>query len=96
MFQKVVHPAVGIENEAPVRATLLLYTAKTLHGVGLLYVARDTFNGRFDERGIDTGDLLRTIRYERAQVDEDLGQYLRALSTEFKKLYAETPQIMRM
>lgn len=36
VFQKVVHLAEGIENEAPVGTALLLYKAKTLHGVGLL------------------------------------------------------------
>ena len=34
--QKVVHLAQGIENEKTVPTTLLLYKAKTLHGVGLL------------------------------------------------------------
>jgi hypothetical protein len=36
VFRKVVHLAEGIENETPVRTTLLLYKAKILHGVGLL------------------------------------------------------------
>lgn len=34
MFQKVVHLAEGIENENTVRTALLLYKAKTVHGVG--------------------------------------------------------------
>jgi len=35
VFQKVVRPAEGIENETPVHPALLLYKAKTLHGLGL-------------------------------------------------------------
>jgi hypothetical protein len=36
VFEKVLHLAEGIENEKTVRTALLLYKAKTLHGIVLL------------------------------------------------------------
>jgi hypothetical protein len=67
-----------------------------LRGLGLLDAARDTLNGHDDERRIDPEDLLRMIRYERVKVYEDLGGHRRAHSSEFEKLHAEKPQILRI
>ena len=88
--RKVVRLAESIENETPVHATLLLYKAKALHGLGLNEAARDVLTQTLRRKKDRSDELLRALRYERAQVYEELGQRKRARS-ELEKLYAESP-----
>jgi len=88
--QKVVRLGEGIENETPIHATLLLYKARALRGLGLPEAARETLTVALRRKKGRPDDLLRALRYERALVYENLGQKSRARA-EFEKLYAETP-----
>ena len=88
--QKIIRMAEGIENETPVHTALLLYKAKALRGLGLFDAARETLTGALRRRKDRSEELLRALRYERALVYEDLGQYRRA-RRELEKLYAESP-----
>lgn len=76
--------------ERGVPAILSFYKAKALHGLGLLDAAGDTLTGALRRKKDRSGDLLRTIGYERIQIYEDLDQHRRARS-ELEKLYAEAP-----
>jgi len=88
--RKVVRLAEGIENETPVHTALLLYKARALRGLGLLDAARETLTAALRRKKNRSEELLRSLRYERALVYEDLGQRRRACS-ELEKLYAEDP-----
>lgn len=88
--QSVVKLAEGIENHCEIHAGLLLYKAKALRKLGLLTAARDTLTTALRRKKDRSEELLRTLRYERAMVYEDLGQNGRARS-ELEKLYAESP-----
>ena len=57
---------------------------------GILDAARETLTGALRRRKARSEELLRTLRYERALVYEDLGQRRRARS-ELEKLYAGEP-----
>ena len=88
--RKVVRLAESIENETPVHATLLLYKARALYGLGLYEAARDVLTQALRRKKDRSDELLRALRYERARVYEELGQRKRARS-ELEKLYAESP-----
>jgi len=89
-YRKVIRLAEGIANETPVHATLLLYKAKALHGLGLNEAARDVLTQTLRRKKDRSDELLRALRYERAQVYEELGQRKRARSV-LEKLCAESP-----
>lgn len=86
--QKVVRLVEGIENETPIHAALMLYKAKALRLLGLATAARDTLTAALRRNKGRSEELLRSLRYERALVYEDLGQRRRSRS-ELEKLYAE-------
>jgi len=88
--QKVVRLVGGIENETPIHAALMLYKAKALRHLGLATAARDTLTAALRRKKGRSDDLLRSLRYERALVFEELGQRRRSRS-ELERLYAETP-----
>ncbi len=88
--RKVVRLAENIENETSVHATLLLYKARALYGLGLYEAARDVLTQALRRKKDRSDELLRALRYERARVYEELGQRKRARS-ELEKLYAESP-----
>ncbi|WJW74716.1 DUF4236 domain-containing protein [Thiohalobacter sp. IOR34] len=88
--RKVVRLAESIENKTPVHATLLLYKARALYGLGLYEAARDVLTQALRRKKDRSDELLRALRYERARVYEELGQRKRARS-ELEKLYAESP-----
>ncbi len=89
-YRKVIRLAEGIVNETPIHATLLLYKAKALHGLGLNEAARDVLTQTLRRKKDRSDELLRALRYELARVYEELGQHKRARS-ELEKLYAESP-----
>ncbi len=88
--RKVIRLAEGIENETPVHATLLLYKARALYGLGLYEAARDVLTQTLRRKKDRSDELLLALRYERVRVYEELGQRKRARS-ELEKLYAESP-----
>ncbi|HHJ14345.1 MAG TPA: DUF4236 domain-containing protein [Gammaproteobacteria bacterium] len=88
--RRVVRLAESIENETPVHATLLLYKARALYGLGLYEAARDVLTQALRRKKDRSDELLWALRYERARVYEKLGQRKRARS-ELEKLYAESP-----
>jgi len=86
----VIRLAEGIENVTLVHATLLLYKARALVGLGLYEAARDVLTQALRRKKDRSDELLRALRYERVRVYEELGQRKRARS-ELEKLYAESP-----
>ncbi|MCF6179473.1 MAG: tetratricopeptide repeat protein, partial [Geopsychrobacter sp.] len=88
--QQIVQLAEGIENESAVHAALLLYKAKALRTLGFLSAARDTLTAAMRRKKGRSDELLRALRYERAQTYEELRQKSLA-RTEFEKIYAEAP-----
>lgn len=71
-------------------AGLLLYKATALRKLGVLAAARDTLTATLRRKKGRSGELLRSLRYERALVYQQLGwtkRYRKAL----EELYAESP-----
>ncbi|ACD82376.1 hypothetical protein [Candidatus Methylacidiphilum infernorum] len=89
--RKIVRLTKGIENKKPVHAALLIYKARAMRGLGILYAARETLAGALRRRKALTEELIRTLRYERVLVYEELGKPKRARS-ELEKLCAEDPE----
>jgi len=87
-YRKIVELAEGIENESPIHTALLLYKAKALRSLGLLDAARETLTAALHRKKDRSGELLKSLRYERALVYEDLGQSKQARS-ELEILFAE-------
>jgi len=90
MYDRVVRMAGDIENRSNIHAALMLYKGKALRGLGLLTAARDTLTAACRRRKDRSGELLRAVRYERAQVYQEMGRKSRARS-EFEKLYSADP-----
>jgi tetratricopeptide (TPR) repeat protein len=88
--RRVVQVTRDIENHSEIHAALLLYKAKALRRLGLKEAARDVLTRALRRKKDRSAYLLRTLRYERALVYEELGQQRRARS-ELEKLYAEAP-----
>jgi tetratricopeptide (TPR) repeat protein len=88
--RKIVKLSEGIGNEMPAHAALMLYKARALRQLGLPIAARDALSAALRRKKDRPDELLRVLRYERALVYEDLGQYRRSRS-ELEKLYAEDP-----
>jgi tetratricopeptide (TPR) repeat protein len=86
--RRVVRLAQGVENESEVHAALLLYKARALRKLGLREAARDVLSKALRRKKNRSEELLRTMRYERALVYEELGHLKRARS-ELEKLYGE-------
>jgi lipoprotein NlpI len=68
----------------------LLYKARALRTLGLLSAARDTLTTGLMRKKNRSDELLRTLRYERALVYEELGQSGRARA-DLEIIYAEAP-----
>ncbi len=90
-FRKIIKSTADVENETPVHTALLLYKARALRGLGLLDAARETLTGALRRKKGRSEEVLRTLRYERVLVYEDLGWRRRARS-DLEKLYAEDPE----
>ncbi len=88
--QKVVQLCEGIENDSEVHAALLLYKAKALRGLKMQSAALDVLSQTLRRTKDRSDELLRSLRYERALVYEDLGQPARARA-DLEKIYAEAP-----
>lgn len=88
---RVVKLAQDIDNESDLHATLLLYKARALRGLGMLTPARDALTRALRRRKDRPEDLLQALRYERAEVYAELGNKARA-RREWEKLYAEAPE----
>ncbi len=88
--KEVVRLSLGVKNESPIHAALLLYKAKAMRALGLLDGAREVLTKTMRRKKDRPDDLMHGLRYERAVVYEALGQRKRARS-DFEKLYAETP-----
>jgi tetratricopeptide (TPR) repeat protein len=89
-LQKVVQLAEGVENESAIHSALLLCKAQALRGLGLRDAALETLTKTLGRKKDRSDELMRTLRYERAIVYEELGQAKKARS-EFEKIYAEDP-----
>lgn len=89
--QRVVQLTEGVNNEAAVQTTLLLYKAKALRLLGLLDAAQEVLSGALKRKKNRSDELLRALRYERALVYEGQGENRKA-RVEFEKLYAEAPE----
>lgn len=87
---RIVRLTEGIENDTAIETALLLYKAQALRTLELPKAARDCLTTGLRRTRNRPEELLRALRYERAQVYEDLGQAARARS-EFGKIYAEAP-----
>lgn len=81
---------VGIDNQSPVHAALLLYKGRALRVLGLYSAARDTLTQALRRKKDRPEDLLRAIRYERALTYEAMGGKKRARQ-EFAAIYADAP-----
>ncbi|MGC9455854.1 MAG: DUF4236 domain-containing protein [Phycisphaerae bacterium] len=90
LAKQIIQLAGDVDNESSVHAALMLYKAKALRTLGLPTAARDVLTKACRKTKDRDDDLLRAVRYERAQVYEDLGRKTRA-RREFEKLYAEDP-----
>ena len=90
LAKQVVELAGDVENESSVHAALMLYKAQALRTLGLPTAARDVLTPACRKTKDRDEELLRAIRYERAQVYEDLGRKTQA-RREFEKLYAADP-----
>ena len=88
---RVVTLAQDIDNETAIHATLLLYKARALRGLGMLTPARDTLTRALRRKKDRPEELLQTLRFERAEVYAELGHKARA-RREWEKLYAEAPE----
>ncbi len=88
--KEVVRLSLGVKNESPIHAALLLYKAKAMRALGLLDGAREVLTKTMRRKKDRPDDLMHGLRYERAVIYEALGQRKRARS-EFEKLYAEAP-----
>ncbi len=89
-YKNIVAMAQDLRNESPAHAALLLYKARALSGLGLHTAARDTLTAALRRKKDRSPELLRALRFERAQVYEALGQQKRARA-DYEKLYAENP-----
>lgn len=87
---RVVRLAEGVENEDAVATAMLLYKARALKELGLLDAAKDTLTLALRRKKNRPDSLMKTVRYERALVYEELGSRGRARS-DFERLYAEDP-----
>nr|WP_242466506.1 tetratricopeptide repeat protein [Thiohalobacter sp. COW1] len=87
---RVVKLAQGIDNESELHATLLLYKARALRGLGMLTPARDALTLALRRKKDRPEDLLQALRFERAEVYAELGHKSRA-RREWEKLYAGNP-----
>jgi tetratricopeptide (TPR) repeat protein len=90
LAKQIVELAGDVKNESSVHAGLMLYKARALRTLELPTAARDVLTAACRKTRNRDEDLLRSIRYERACVYEDLGRKSRA-RREFEKIYAEDP-----
>lgn len=88
--REVVERTGEVTNESHIHAALMLYKARALRCLGLSVAARDTLTAALRRRKDRPPELLRTLRYERAQVYGELGRRSRARS-EYERIYAEDP-----
>ena len=88
--KRVIKLCVGIDNQSPVHAALLLYKGRALRVLGLYSAARDTLTQALRRKKDRPEDLLRAIRYERALTYQAMGGKKRARQ-EFAAIYADAP-----
>jgi tetratricopeptide (TPR) repeat protein len=87
-FATVVEIAAPFANESEVHTAILHYKAKALVQQGLLDVGLEELGGCLKRTSGRSPDLLKAIRYDKADVLERKGQASRA-RRDWEKLYAE-------
>ena len=88
--REVVRLSKDIQNLSPVHASLLLYKARALRGLGMNDAARATVTQALKREADHSDELKKALRYERALVYEELGWKKRCRST-LEQLYATDP-----
>jgi len=86
----VIALAESIENESELHTALLFCKAKALRSLGSLTAAKNTLTATLLRKKNRSDELLRSIRYERILVYEELGEQ-KQMRKELEKLYAEAP-----
>lgn len=89
-YHEILRITDGIDNDSAVNAALLLYKARALRGLGLATAARDVLTTAIRRTKDRPEELLKAIRYERAEVYAELGRNAQSRG-EFEKLYAADP-----
>jgi len=88
--RRVVEIAGDVDNESEAHAALMLLKGRALRTLGMPTAARDTLTAALRRKKDRSDELLRAIRYERAQVYEELGRSSRARA-DLERLFAEDP-----
>lgn len=89
-IRRAVELSVGIENDSSVHATVLYYRGLALAHLGIDHGAEAVFTHALRRTKHRRPELLREIRYQRAQVLERLGKRAQA-RRDLERIYAEDP-----
>jgi len=81
----------GMLNSSAMHTAALLYRGRALRGLAVFTGAIDVLSFALTRRKDRGEELLRSVRYERALVFDEMGQKRRARA-EFERLYAEDPK----
>jgi predicted Zn-dependent protease len=87
---EVVKMIGDVRNESPIHAALMLYKARALKKMNLLVQARDILTAALRKKKDRSAELLKALRYERAQVYMLMGQKGRA-KADMERIYAVDP-----
>ncbi len=87
----VIETADGVTNTSDVSLGILQLKAAALRRKGMSAVAAKELTAALRKTSGRGQDLLRALRYDRAEAYEEAGQKAKA-KAEWQKLYAEAPQ----
>ena len=88
--QRVLALTAGVTNETPVHAAVLLYRGKALAKLGMDHAAVEVWTSALRRTKGRTPELLREVRYQRADSYERLGRRAQARK-EWERIYSEAP-----
>lgn len=88
--QRVVELTVAVANETPVHTAVLLYRGKALARLGMDQAAVKVWTDALRRTKDRSPELLREIRFQRADAYERLGRKAQARG-EWERIYAEAP-----